>query len=224
MKGQDLYEDMRLPKGYALGAALSTRGGGHCSGSPIVEFSGHGAGNTPLTPELAEKIYGVRTAADPAAYEGKAKLVAFHERLHAVLNSLGVCFFVSISESPDLLDERDFADLIALATGWDMDAVELREIGERIHTLERLFNALHAGFDRKDDYPSQRFFREPIKTGPFMGEVLDQVEFDRMLDKNYEIHGWNRHGLPTLEVLEKLGLSKLLNRLPENLPIKKPVP
>jgi aldehyde:ferredoxin oxidoreductase len=57
-----------------------------------------------------------------------------------------------------------------------------------------------------------------------MGEVLDQVEFDRMLDKNYEIHGWNRLGLPTLEVLEKLGLSKLLNRLPENLSIKKPVP
>ncbi|MBA7592913.1 hypothetical protein ES708_35115 [subsurface metagenome] len=31
MKGQDLYEDMRMPKGWALGIALSTRGGGHCS-------------------------------------------------------------------------------------------------------------------------------------------------------------------------------------------------
>lgn len=224
MKGQDLYEDMRLPKGYALGAALSTRGGGHCSGSPMVEFSSHGLATDPLTPELVEKAYGVRTVVDPITYEGKAELVAHHEALHAVLNSLGVCFFVSISESPDLLDERDFADLIALATGWDMDAVELREIGERIHTLERLFNALHAGFDRKDDYPSQRFFREPIKSGPFSGEVLDKQEFDRMLDENYTIHGWNRNGLPTLEVLEKLGLSKLLNRLPENLPISKPVP
>ena len=224
MKGQDLYEDMRLPKGYALGAALSTRGGGHCSGSPMVEFSSHGLATDPLTPELVEKAYGVRTVVDPITYEGKAELVAHHEALHAVLNSLGVCFFVSISESPDLLDERDFADLIALATGWDIDAVELREIGERIHTLERLFNALHAGFDRKDDYPSQRFFREPIKSGPFSGEVLDKQEFDRMLDENYTIHGWNRNGLPTLEVLEKLGLSKLLNRLPENLPIKKPVP
>jgi len=217
MKGQDLYEDLRIPKGYALGSALSTRGGGHCSGSPIVEFFGHTAGGTPLTGELAKKKWGDRTAVDPAAYEGKAKLVAFHEKLHAVLNSLGVCYFVSISESPDLLDERDFSDLVALATGWDIDAHELMKIGERIHTLERLFNALHAGFDRKNDYPSLRFFREPIKSGPFAGEVMDKKEFDRMLDQNYAIHGWSRQGLPELKVLEDLDLLELLNQLPGNL-------
>jgi aldehyde:ferredoxin oxidoreductase len=81
MKGQDLYEDMRMPKGYVLGAALSTRGGGHCSGSPMVEFS--------------SKEY------DAAGYEGKANLVASTERFHAVLNSLGICFFVTTWEGPD---------------------------------------------------------------------------------------------------------------------------
>jgi len=221
MKGQDLYEDMRIPKGYALGAALSTRGGGHCSGSPLVEFALHGSASKPLAPEVAEKVYGFRTAVDPASYEGKAELVAYHERMHAVLNSLGVCFFVSVWESFDLLNERDFADLIAAATGWDMDAVELMEVGERIHTLERLFNALHAGFDRKDDYPCERFFCEPIRSGPYKGEVLHREEFDRMLDKNYEIHGWNERGLPKLETLEKLGLSHRLNRLPDNLMMNK---
>jgi aldehyde:ferredoxin oxidoreductase len=217
MKGQDLYEDLRIPKGYALGSALSTRGGGHCSGSPIVEFFGHVEGKTPLAAELAKKKWGIRTAVDPAAYEGKAKLVASHERLHAVLNSLGVCFFVSISESPDLLDEKDFSDLVALATGWDIDAHELMKIGGRIHTLERLFNVRHAAFDRKDDYPPQRFFCEPIKSGPFAGEVLDKQEFDRMLDQNYALHGWNLQGLPELEILEELGLLELLNHLPGHL-------
>jgi aldehyde:ferredoxin oxidoreductase len=124
---------------------------------------------------------------------------------------------VSISESPDLLNEGDFSDLIALATGWDIGAEELLNVGERIHTVERLFNALHASFSRKDDYPSRRFFREPIKSGPFAGEVVDKQEFDRMLDQNYAIHGWSRQGLPEMEVLKELGLLELLNRLPCNL-------
>ena len=189
MKGQDLYEDMRIPKGYALGAALSTRGGGHCSGSPLVEFSSNGL--------------------PPDTYEGKAEMVAYFERFHAMINSLGVCFFVTVWEGQDLLDEEDFSGLVRAATGWDLEASELMETGERIHTLERLFNALHAGFDRKDDYPHERFFREPIKSGPFKGEVMHREEFDRMLDKNYEIHGWNECGLPRKDTLEKLGLDQL---------------
>jgi aldehyde:ferredoxin oxidoreductase len=190
MKGQDLYEDMRIPKGYALGAALSTRGGGHCSGSPIVEFS---SGRF-----------------SPVTYEGKAELVAYFERFHSVLNSLGVCFFVTVWEGPDLLDEEDLAGLVRAGTGWDVEASELMETGERIHTLERLSNAVYAGFDRKNDYPPERFFCEPIKSGPYRGEVMRREEFDRMLDKNYEIHGWNEQGLPRGDTLEKLGLTQLI--------------
>ena len=190
MKGQDLYEDMRMPKAYALGAALSTRGGGHCSGSPIIEFSS--------------------SHISPASYEGKAELVAYFERFHSVANSLGVCFFVTVWEGPDLLDEQDLAGLVRASTGWDMAASELMEAGERIHTLERLFNAVYAGFDRKNDYPPERFFREPIKSGPFWGEVMDREAFDRMLDTNYEIHGWNEQGLPREDTLHKLGLTQLV--------------
>ena len=59
---------------------MSTRGGGHCSGAPIVEFAAGKSSAEILSPELVEKLYGVATATDPAAYEGKAKLVAYHER------------------------------------------------------------------------------------------------------------------------------------------------
>jgi aldehyde:ferredoxin oxidoreductase len=191
MKGQDLYEDPRMPKGYALGAALSTRGGGHCSGSPLVEFS--------------SREY------DPAGYEGKADLVASVERFHAVLNSLGICFFVTTWEGPDLLNEDDLSHLVSAATGWDLETSELMEAGARVHTLERLFNAAHAGFDRKDDYPPERFFHEPIRSGPFQGEVMDRDKFDRMLDRNYEIHGWSKEGIPRAETLEKLGLARVVS-------------
>ena len=186
MKGQDLYEDLRIPKGYALGAALSTRGGGHCSGSPLTEFSSE--------------------QDSPVSYEGKAELVAYFERFHAVVNSLGLCFFVTFWEGPDLLNEEDLSGLVSAATGWDLEASELMETGERIHTLERLHNAVYAGFDRKDDYPPERFFSEPIRSGPFKGEVMDRAEFDRMLDRNYEIHGWDQRGIPRADTLERLGL------------------
>ena len=214
MKGQDLYEDPRIPKGYGLGAALATRGGGHCSGSPLIEFAVGGMTGDPIGQEGAAEAYGIETAGDPTAYEGKAELVVYYERLHGVLNSLGLCYFTSVWEDMDLLDEKDLASLVAAATAWDMDAAELMEIGERIHTVERLFNARHAGFDRKDDYPPERFFQEPIKSGAFKGEILHRKEFDHMLDRNYAIHGWDKRGLPTIETLENLDLVGILNSLP----------
>lgn len=150
-------------------------------------------------------------------------MVAYYERLHSVLNSLGICFFTSVWEGHGLLNERDLADLVSAATGWDIDETELMNIGERIHTLERLFNARHAEFDRKDDYPPQRFFLEPIKSGAFKGEMLHREKFDDMLDKNYAIHGWNVRGLPKTETLEKLDLVQLLYHLPDYLVSGRPI-
>ena len=209
MKGQDLYEDLRMPKGWALGTALATRGGGHCSGAPIVEFAAGKSSAEILSPQLAEKLYGVSTATDPSAYEGKAKLVAYHEKLHAVLNSIGMCFFNSIWEGYELLNEEDIAGLISAATGWNLDKHELLEIGERIHNLERMFNKKHAGFDRKDDYPPERFLTEKVKSGPYKGELMDREKFDQMLDENYKIHGWDNKGIPKAETLKRLNLYEL---------------
>ena len=197
MKGQDLYEDPRIPRGYGLGVALATRGGGHCSGSPLAEFLDEGKGTQ-----------------DPLAYDGKGNQVAHYERLHGVLNSLGVCFFTSAWLGSDLLVEQDYADLVNAATGWGIEVSELMEIGERIHNVERLFNARHAGFDRKDDYPQEKFFSEPIRSGPFKGAVLDRERFDAMLDENYAAHHWDERGLPGMAALRALKLDSLLERLP----------
>ncbi|MFW6176063.1 MAG: aldehyde ferredoxin oxidoreductase family protein [Thermoplasmatota archaeon] len=206
MKGQDVYETIRMPKGYGLGAALSTRGGGHCSGSPLTEFS-----NGQMDTKKALEIYGVETAGDPHTYEGKAKLVADHERFHAVLNSLGMCFFSSTVNSSDLLNWDDITKLISVTTGWDIEKEELIEIGERIHNLERYFNSIHAGFDRKDDYPPDRFFTDKIKSGPYKGEKLDIDKFDMMLSENYDIHGWDEKGIPSKDRLDELGLDDFID-------------
>ncbi len=108
--------------------------------------------------------------------------------------------------------------MVAASTGWEIEAPELMLIGERIHNVERLFNAVHAGFDRKDDYPDDKFFCEPIKSGPFKGELLDRDQFDSMLDENYAAHSWDKRGLPKLETLKMLELDHFLKRLPSFLP------
>jgi aldehyde:ferredoxin oxidoreductase len=203
MKQQDLYEAVQIPRGYGLGAALSTRGGGHCSGSPFTEsYPGL------IDQQVGESVYGVPTAGIPSVYEGKGKLVAFHERLHSINNALGVCGFLTIWQRYDLLDLKDLAQLVSFATGWDMDATELSDAGERIHTLERWVNSQYAGLGREDDLPPERFFTSRVQRGPYAGVGLERQAFEAMLDENYHLHQWGHDGRPTRWNLDRQGLKE----------------
>lgn len=203
MKKQDLYENVQIPRGYGLGAALATRGGGHCSGSPFTEsYPGF------VDERVGEAVYGVPTAGIPSSYVGKGKLVAFHERLHSVNNALGICGFLTIWQRFDLLDLRDLAQLVSLAAGWDMDAEELSEAGERIHTLERWINAQYANLGRQDDYPPDRFFLSRVQRGPYAGVGLEREAFEGMLLENYAVHQWGTDGIPTCRNLDEHGLTE----------------
>jgi aldehyde:ferredoxin oxidoreductase len=83
------------------------------------------------------------------------------------------------------------------------------EIGERIYTLERLFN-LREGFTRKDDSLPERYFKEPTPIGlpVAKGKKIDKARFEKMLDEYYALHEWDGEGVPKKETLEKLGLDK----------------
>jgi aldehyde:ferredoxin oxidoreductase len=184
IKGQDLIEPMRSCKGWALGVAVSPRGGTHTRGAPQTEFRG-------VNPEMGERIWGVETAGNPREYSGKAKLVVYYERLHALLDSLGMCHFISNWSAPDLLGPGDLAQLCSFAFGETSSESELMKAGERIHTLEKIYNLIHTDFGRKADYPPERFMEDPIRSGPFKGEKLEKRLWDRMLDEYYEFHGWD---------------------------------
>lgn len=53
--------------------------------------------------------------------------------------------------------------------GIEINEEGLMAIARRGINLEKAFNVLHAGFDRKDDYPPLRYMEEPVKSGPFAG-------------------------------------------------------
>jgi len=39
------------------------------------------------------------------------------------------------------------------------------------------------------------------------GHKMDQTQFDVLLDRYYDLHGWDREGVPTPQTLDRLGLS-----------------
>ena len=100
--------------------------------------------------------------------------------------------------------EQDVVDLLQIVTGIDFGSVDaLNEIGERIFTLERLFN-LKAGLNAKNGTLPERFLKEPMSEGPSKGQVFGQ---DKILPEYYRIRGWNQQRIPSKKKLEELGRS-----------------
>ena len=207
LKGQDLIEGIRSLKGWALGVVVSARGGAHTRGAPTTEVRKY-------SPEESQQLFGIQTAGDPRSYAGKPQLVHYFENIHSLLDSLGICFFTGNWSTPDGINPQELAHLYSLATGIEVSESELLKIGERIHNVEKIFNVIHAGFTRKDDYPPEMFMKEPVKSGPLKGELLQRSEWDKMLDEYYDLHGWDREtSFPKRETLAEAGLGTVADDL-----------
>jgi aldehyde:ferredoxin oxidoreductase len=208
VKGQDLYEVMRSAIGWALGSCVSTRGGGHVTGSPVCEtIAGIDQGK-------AFEVLGVKTVNDPLSYEGKVKMVEYYERFHRVCNAMGICHFCTSWLDVALPGFPEIAALYSAATGWETTEADLRTAASRILNVEKAFNLLHTDFDRKDDYPPPRVLTEPIPSGKFAGFHPTREAWDGLLDTYYEMNQWDKEtGFPTRKCLEQLGLTRVAEDL-----------
>jgi len=211
-KGQDLYEDLRAPIAWSFGTALATRGGGHTTSSPGADVLG---GLDPAADEVWRKLLKVRTV-EPTAYEDKPKIVIYQERQDHIMNCTILCLYVGVwfEPSTSVLGLNEIAELCSAATGWETTETELIRIADRIQNVEKAFNVLHADLGRADDLPQQRFFEEPIESGPFAGFQLSREKYDQMLDEYYELRGWDsKTGLQTRPCLEELDLADVARDL-----------
>ncbi|PXF60995.1 MAG: hypothetical protein C4B59_06510 [Candidatus Methanogaster sp.] len=96
-----------------------------------------------------------------------------------------------------LPDEHIYAELFAAATGVSLTLGDMFELSSHLHDLTRTIN-VKLGVKREDDYPSERAFTTPIKTGPHAGELLDREYFESALTMYYEKRGWDENGVPTV--------------------------
>jgi aldehyde:ferredoxin oxidoreductase len=69
------------------------------------------------------------------------------------------------------------------------------------------------GVKRSDDTLPERFFTEPIPSGPDMGKIVDSKEFQHQLGLYYQDNGWNNQGVPTRETLMRLGMEDVYTKL-----------
>jgi aldehyde:ferredoxin oxidoreductase len=198
----NLHSDERPTPSFALGIATSTRGADHLRSRPAVDLYG-------LPEELLNEVYGGQVSSDYTSYNGKSRMIWWQERLYAITDSLGICKFQTVFLAFHAPSWSEYSNLIRFTTGMEFSKVQLMDIGERIYTLERLFN-VREGFTRKDDKLPERYFKEPTLIGlPIArGKKIDREQFEKMLDEYYALHKWNQNGIPESERLNELGLSE----------------
>jgi aldehyde:ferredoxin oxidoreductase len=181
--------DARGLKGMGLLYATSNKGASHMAGD--VAYT---------------ELFGVGKKIDGLTYDGKAELVKHFQDLFTLIDSAGMCVFVTLRYAVDTVNDYvpvRLAEMINHATGAAYTPESLMEAAERVYTLERLF-LVKAGLSRADDTLAPRM-AEPMPAGPIQGETFD---LSRLLDDYYVARGWDADGIPTRARLEKLGIAE----------------
>jgi len=102
------------------------------------------------------------------------------------------------------------AALYSAVTGIEMTPEELQKAGERVNNLGRLFN-IREGLTRKDDSLPWKVMNVPIPDeGVAKGSFVSQEDLDLLLDDYYEVRGWTKDGIPTVEKLNEIGMEDLV--------------
>ncbi|MFX0170830.1 MAG: aldehyde ferredoxin oxidoreductase family protein [Candidatus Hodarchaeota archaeon] len=194
----NLHSDERPTPSLALNIATATRGADHLRSRPAIDLYG-------LPEDLLEEIYGGPVSSDYTSYKGKSRMVWWQELLYAVTDSIGTCKFQTVFCAVHAPKFEEFSKLIHLTSGLELSKSQLMEIGERIITVERMFNN-REGFSRKDDNLPNRFFKEPTPDGlPIVkGKKIDKNKFEKLIDEYYALHGWDNNGIPTESTIRKL--------------------
>ena len=196
IKGQDTLDGIRISKGWAFGIVTAPCAGRHLRGA----------------------VHSLRPEAF-LSYDGVPNRVFLQEQFKSILDMTGICLYNhGILSWETNYEEKNAAELLAKitssTTGIDLSTEKFMQIGRQVHNIEKAFNTLHAGFKRKDDFPPQRYWNEPVKSGPYKGEGIDHEKWEKMLDEYYELHGWNKQtSWQTRECLENLNLRQVIDKL-----------
>ena len=200
MKGQDSYDNYRIQKGWGLGVATSPVAGRHLRGAV-------------LEPEVT----GPRDLTfSPTEYENQPEAVFWQAQTKEIEDMAGICVYVGTWAGAHALEPSDYAELTSSAMGIDLTEEEFMLIGRRSINLEKAFNTIHTNFERREDYPPRRYMDEPVKSGPYAGYKCDKEKWDEMLDRFYELQGWDKEtSWQTGKCLAELGMGDIADQLKE---------
>jgi len=180
--------------GTALGYAVASRG---------ADFNDvYAALENKWLPDDPGDEFGAPKASDLKSIHGKAELVRRAMIVGTVMDSLGICKVPALSliSAYDLVAETELA---AALTGQPVEVADLFAAGERIVTVERLFN-LRCGVGAGDDRLPDMFFDREYNGGQEPSKPAEWME--PMKKKFYRVMGWDAEGRPTAAKLAELGI------------------
>ncbi len=177
--------DPRGIQGMALAFATSTRGACHLRATMYV-------------PELFQGVL------DRFTVRGKAPTLKDLHQLFTLYDCMVLCKFGARNAFANSWE--NMLMLCNAATGFNYTVDDVKKIGARGWTVERMFN-LREGLTRKDDTLPDRMFTLPIPEGPSKGAVVNKADFEKELEEYYKLWGWSNEGVPSRESLAALGIS-----------------
>ncbi len=160
-----------------------------------------------LPEKFLEEFYGGPVSGDYRSYDGKDRMVWFHEMMYVIGDCLGICRFLTIFNCPHAPKYEEYRELIRLTTGIDFSMDDLWDIANRIITIERLTQEQH-GFGTRQWETLPEMWKTPITGGVLAGDSLDPAKVEEFLDGFYKLHGWDNNGVPPKELVKKLGIAK----------------
>jgi aldehyde:ferredoxin oxidoreductase len=201
----DLFGTMELgqlmdPRGPHVGSGGSPT---YFARRPLEGFPRH-LERMGVPPEAIERIL---PGIDDPQQEEDLKIGSLLKYSHAwftTLGSLGVCARGQINR---FYNASLCAELYETVTGIKTSLEDLRQRVERVWTLYKMAN-LREGVDRKaEDPPDQWIGKSGFKN--YVDErPLTLEDIEGMVEDYYAEWGWDRKtGVPTADVLEKLGLA-----------------
>ena len=191
VKGLELpgYEPRTL-QSMALGLAVNARGADHNrSGAYEADLSGD-----------HDRLNGGEShVAGAIESENRA----------AIMDSLILCKFLrKVFADP----YAEWASLLSLVTGWDVDAGELERTAGRIVLAKRMFN-LREGWTRAEDWLPDRFLSESLELESGRKATLTADRLDAMISSYYRGRGLEPSGMPQPSTVEELELQTLTAHL-----------
>lgn len=179
--------DPRAYSSIALGYSTSSRGPCH------TDCFSHIFERAATFPEI-----GIEKPLDRFASDGKAAMVVDAQHVMHLWENLALCKFNIFGG----IRLHHISDWLKYVAGWEMGPEELLEVGERSFNLKRMLN-VQWGWSRKNDTLPLRVLTHRASDGG-AGDHLPPLNI--MIADYYRQRGWSEEGIPTDELLGKLGL------------------
>ncbi len=164
VKGQSMPAyDPRAVQGIGVTYATSPMGADHTAGYAVTA-----------------NVLGVGGTVNPLTPAGQIELSRNLQIATAAIDATGYCLFIAfaILDQPDTF--QDMLDVIGGFLGQDLTADGVTELGKKILSFERDFNA-RAGFTAKDDRLPGYFQREALPPHNVVFQVTDK-ELDQVFN------------------------------------------